>query len=53
MIEKKRLAAGLVGPCGTTWVVCSSLYMLTGPPAVCWICFLLGALRCPGLQRSS
>jgi hypothetical protein len=40
MIEKKRLAGGLADSCGTTWVVCSSLYMFVEPPDLPWICFL-------------
>jgi hypothetical protein len=48
MIERKRLVASRADPCGTTWLVCSNLYMFVKPPAVCWICF---SLSCLLLQR--
>jgi len=41
MIEKKRLAASLADSCGTTWMVCSSLYMLVEPSDVSSICLSL------------
>src|SRR5277367_4414381 len=52
MIEKKRLAASLLDSCGTTRVVCSSLYMLVESPALSWICSLRTCLLLQGVLKA-